>query len=334
MENTQNFPTPDEMIKAADEHFLKMMKNGQYARLLETMDTLGHYTLRNQMLILKENPNARKVNNMSGWNYKRRSVDRGQRSIKILAPTFAKQAVVNSDGTVTQKTLDKVTGYEVRFVYDESQTVIKPDKEPVPDILDAELAIDKENLILNALKGSLKDYKYGVSPDLSEGVDAVLDTEAEMITIREGMPKEKETKTLINQIAAVNVLTRGRQNFWGLSEYHMPNIAGVEIAGISYTVAKRLGLEMPMIVPDFKDMSDENISKFAENVNIIRSVSQRMIAAIENAIEKQIQDEKAAVIESKKATVTPAPEIKEIKTVEQTVKKSKRAQMDKAEAVM
>ena len=61
---------PDDMIAAADEQFLTWMKEGRYAELIDTMPNLGRYSLRNQMLILMQNPKATFVNGMNAWNYK------------------------------------------------------------------------------------------------------------------------------------------------------------------------------------------------------------------------------------------------------------------------
>lgn len=328
MENNKKL-SPEEMAKQADELFVTAMKEGKYADLIGIMDTLGNYTLRNQMLILSQKAEAKRVNNMSGWNYKKRHIKPGEKSLKILAPTFAKQVTANTDGSVTEKTLDKVTGYEVRFVFDESQT----EGEPVQDILDAEVAVDKYDLMTAALKGSAKGFEYGVSTELDEGTDAVLDTDSKTIILRDGLPKDKALKTLINQIAAANVLTRNRQHFRGLNSYDMKNITAVEISGVSHTVAKRFGLEMTAVQPDFTDMSDENISKFAENVGVIRSVSQKMITAVENAIEYQLRTEKEAKVQAE-AAEQPTPEIQDVKQTVTKIKKTKQSQMKKAEVAM
>lgn len=76
------------MVKQADELFIKEMKEGKYADLLKTMDTLGHYTLRNQMLVLSQNPKATNVNNMQAWNYQKRHIKPGEKSLKIFAPNI------------------------------------------------------------------------------------------------------------------------------------------------------------------------------------------------------------------------------------------------------
>ena len=57
MENEKKLKfNPDDMIAAADEQFLEWMKSGRYAELIDTMPNLGRYSLRNQMLILMQNP--------------------------------------------------------------------------------------------------------------------------------------------------------------------------------------------------------------------------------------------------------------------------------------
>lgn len=324
--------TSEEMAKQADEQFVAEMKEGKYKDLMETMDTLGHYTLRNQMLILSQRPDAKKVNSMQGWNYQKRHIRPGEKSLKILAPTFAKQVAINADGSVTEKTLDKVTGYEVRYVFEESQT----EGEPVQDILNVDITVNKYDLVTEALKGTIKGFEFGTSAELDEGAEGQLDTESKSIMLREGLSQDKILKTLVNQIAAANVLMRSRQHFHGLNAYDMKNITAVEISGASYVVGKRLGLKMPVILPDFTDMDDENIAKFAENIGVIRSVSQKMIAAVENAVFQQLQTDKEiqAQKDAASAPIPAEPEIQDVKLVEHKLRKARDSQMKKAEVIM
>lgn len=215
-------------------------------------------------------------------------------------------------------------------MFDVSQT----DGEPLTDILDADLAVDKYDLITTALKGSVKGFEFGTSNDLDENTDALLDTDAKTITLREGLPQDKAMKTLINQIAAANVLMRDRRHFRGLNSYDMPNITAVEISSVSHSVGKHLGLEMPAVIPDFKYMSDENVGKFGDNVGVIRSVSQKMIAAVENAIKYQLQAEKEAKEKSEAVAAPAEPEIQDVKPIEQKVKKPTQAINSKTEAAL
>ena len=78
-------------------------------------------------------------------------------------------------------------------------------------------------------------------------------------------------------------------------------------------------------------MSDSNISRFAENVGVIRSVSQRMINSAEGAVAKELFEEAQAAAEKEK----PQPEITDVKPKEKkTVRQPKQMQRTKSEVAM
>ena len=134
MENEKTLKfNPEDMSKAADEHFFELVKDGKYKELISVMPLLGRYSLRNQLLILMQNPNATNVNQMRAWNYQKRHIIKGEKAMKIITPKFGQQVVTDENGNATEKKLDKITGYEVGYVYDVAQT----DGEPVKDNLSA-----------------------------------------------------------------------------------------------------------------------------------------------------------------------------------------------------
>ena len=71
----------------------------------------------------------------------------------------------------------------------------------------------------------------------------------------------------------------------------MENIRAVETSAIAFTVAKRLNLQdQTLTVPNFENMQDEDIAKFADNIGVVRSVSQRMINATEGAVNNYLYE--------------------------------------------
>ncbi len=335
MENEKTLKfTPEDMSAAADAEFLSFMKEGKFKDLISTMPTLGRYSLRNQMLILMQNPNATNVNRMRAWNYQKRSIIKDEKSIRIIKPTFATQVTTDDKGNITEKTLDKVTGYEVDYVYDISQTK----GEPITDIFAENNAADKYyDTLKAALMESLKGYEFKTHEASEDESYGVLDTLNKTISTRSDLSKSDTLLVLIKQVAAANVVMRDRRNFQGLSTGEMDNVRNIEMSAIAYTVAKRLNLEeQPLICPDFTDMSDENIAKFADNVGVIRSVSQRMINATEGAVGKLIyEQEKAKASESETATGEPTMSAtnEEIKPTK-AAKKPRQMQRVKSEVVM
>ena len=317
---------PDDMIAAADEQFLTWMKEGRYAELIDTMPNLGRYSLRNQMLILMQNPKATFVNGMNAWNYKRRHVQKGQTSIKIIAPKFASKVSTDKDGNITEKTLDTITGYEVNFVYDVSQT----DGEPLKDVLAENAVIDRCDIVVAAIKGTAKDFEFKTHEKTEDESHGILDTLNKTISVRADLSKEDALRVLVQQVSAANVLMRDRRHFQWITPTDMANINTIEVSAIAHTVCKRLNLNAPALVaPDFEGMSDSNISRFAENVGVIRSVSQRMINSAEGVVAKELYAEAQAAAEKTEPEITDAKP-KEKKTVRQP----KQMQRTKSEAVM
>ena len=293
MENEKTLKfNPEDMMKAADERFLELMKNGKYAELLATMPTLGRYSLRNQLLILMQNPNATNVNQLHAWNYRKRHIVKGEKAMKIITPKFGKQVVTDENGNAAEKTLDKITGYEVGFVYDVMQT---DGDEPLKDIL---AAGEHYDLIRSVLQDAAKGYEFTTHDESEDKSHAVLDTLNKTISIRSDLSKEDALLVLIRQVATANVLGRDRRNFQGLTPNEMENIRAVETSAIAYTVAKRLHLkDQNITVPDFKDMQDVDIAKFADNLGVIRSVSQRIINTVEGAVNNYLYEQAKAQAE-------------------------------------
>lgn len=326
--------SPEDLVKDADAYFLQMLSGGRYRELITNMQNLGGYSLRNQLLIQKQDPKATLVNGMNSWNYQKRSIKPGEKSIRIIAPVTSSEVSTDIGGNVTEKQSEKVTGYKINFVFDISQTNAK---ENAKDEFrcDAGMLEDHYDIASEALKGSIKGYSFETSSDMNEGVTSVLDTDSKTITIADGLDKQSTLKTLINQIAAANVL-RDRQNFSGLKPTQMANINTIEISAISNIVANRLGLTYEKLTePDFSNMSNEDMDKFASNIGIVRSVSQKMILAVENKMSYELhmlEEAQSGNVESEGAAV---PEITEaIPEKVETKKTTKAKSRTKPEAVM
>lgn len=253
---------------------------------------------------------------------------KGQTSIRIIAPKFASQVSTDKDGNITEKTLDTITGYEVNFVYDVSQTA----GEPVKDVFADSTAVDRCDTVAAAIKGAAKGFEFKTHEKTEDESHGILDTLNKTISVRADLSKEDALRVLVQQVAAANVLMRDRRHFQGISPADMANINTVEASAIAHTVCKRLNLNAPALTaPDFEGMSDSNISRFAENVGVIRSVSQRMINSAEGAVAKELYAEAQAAAEKEK----PQPEITDAKPKEKkTVRQPKQMQRTKSEVAM
>lgn len=326
MENKQITKfNPIEMGKIADEQFLEWIKNERYTDLLAAMPTLGKYSLRNQMLILLQNPNATNVNQMRAWNYQKRHILKGEKAIKIIVPKFGTQVVTDEDGNAVEKKLDKITGYDVGFVYDIAQT---GGDETVKDIFEGNAVEKHYETIQTALQESAKGYEFKTHDEGEDKSHAILDTLNKTISIRSDLSKEDALLVLISQVATANVLGRDRRNFQGLMSNEMENIRAVEISAIAYTVAKRLHLQdEKLVVPDFDDMEDSDIAKFADNIGVIRTISQRLINHTESAVNKVIYEQAKAKAEQESAKAQTEEKTAQAKMTKRSAQSKKKAEV-------
>jgi len=300
MENTNQTtlspkPDPQKYIELADSTYLSFMRGGKYKDIIAGMTDLGDYTLRNQLLIQSQRPDATKVNTMNGWNYRKRHIVKGSESIKILAPVFDKTITTDTAGNVVEKTSDYVTGYNVNSVFDISQT----DGEPLKEWITGKTLEQHPALVETALKDTLNGYTF------AEGqieTDGVLDTRKRTITLKSGMDEKQKLTALIRQIAAALVVGRNRDRFQGLRSEQLPNITAIEISAAANVVARKLGLEGGAVAePDITKMTDEDLQKFSNNIGVVRSISQLMITGVENALSADAKEKNLAAVRASEA---------------------------------
>lgn len=325
MENEKTLKfNPEDMSKAADERFFALIQEGKYKELISAMPTLGKYSLRNQLLILMQNPNATNVNQMRAWNYQKRHIVKGEKAMKIITPKFGQQVVTDENGNAVEKKLNKIIGYEVGCVYDVTQT----DGEPVKDNLSGDAVNEHYDLIRSALQETAKGYEFKTHDESEDKSHAILDTLNKSISIRSDLSKEDALLVLIRQVATANVLGRDRRNFQGLTPNDMENINAVEASAIAYTVAKRLNLEEQKLVePDFENQPDISITKLADNLGVIRSISQRMINTAEGAVNNYLYEQAKAQAEQEAAASQETQAAPAKPTAKRTTQKAKKAEV-------
>ena len=75
-----------------EEGIAKLRDSGEFQRWLDTAARFHTYSWGNQLLISLQRPDASQVMGYSGWKQVGRQVCRGEKAIKILAPTFFRKS--------------------------------------------------------------------------------------------------------------------------------------------------------------------------------------------------------------------------------------------------
>ena len=186
-----------------------LFTSDRYADYLKTMSRFHKYSTRNTLLIHMQKPDATLVAGFRSWQTKfGRSVRRGEKSIKILAPVpfvtreekekldpSTRLPIIGDDGLpVVEYTERHLARFKVTSVFDVSQTAGKP----LPSLAQ-DLTGDVEQY--NAFMDTLRE----VSPipiifeDMQENQDGVCRFGHE-IAIRAGMSQSQTVSATIHEI--------------------------------------------------------------------------------------------------------------------------------------
>ena len=226
---------------------------------LEIMSRFWKYSYRNQLLIMSQMPQARKIAGFRKWREMKRHVKKGSKAIKILAPSIRKPKNEND-------TEEETVGFLPVNVFDISQT----SGEPLPDIditVDGDdhsgfmqmllgfcssrnIKVDFQNLGINGLYG----YSKG-------GSIAVSDTES----------INTQANTLIHEIAHEILTHKGQK----LSRQEME----IQAEGVAYVVTKHFGMENKSF--NYLALYDADYKRIMGNMAAIAGASKEIIGFLE-----------------------------------------------------
>ena len=203
-----------EITDSIEANIQELFQSERYMNYLRTMSRFHKYSFNNTMLIHMQKPDATLVTGYSKWEQKfNRHVKRGEKGIKIIAPTPFKKKIEqekldpdtklplrDKDGNIIMEEKEiKIPMFKPVVVFDVSQT----EGEPLPT-LSSELRGDVKHyeIFMEALRRSspVPMELKAISGDM----DGFFNLDDQSITIREGM---SEVQTIC---AAVHEITHAK----------------------------------------------------------------------------------------------------------------------------
>ena len=186
-----------------------VFNSGKFENYLATMSRFHRYSLNNTILIYMQKPDATRVAGFNKWKEFKRSVKKGEKGIKIIAPTIYKKKVEEAklDPDTKAPLLDKdgnaimeekeisIPRFRVATVFDLSQT----EGEPLP-VLAAPLNgnVKQYDAFVEALKRSSPvSVAFEKMPSDTDGA---FHTKDQRISIREGMSEIQTVAALVHEI--------------------------------------------------------------------------------------------------------------------------------------
>lgn len=282
------------------------------------MAKFPEYSANNSLLIMLQKPDAQLCQSFTGWKSMGRDVKKGEKGIRILAPTpytiqkdvpkldMNGKPVVDKDGEQVMETTEiKVTGFKVVSTFDVSQTVGKE----LPSIGVDELTGDVHNY------GKMFQALVDICPvpiafeQINGGAKGYYHQVEERIAIQEGMSEVQTVKTAIHEMAHQKLHAHQEKN-----KMQTRNSKEVEAESVAYTVCQHYGID----TSDYSFSYVLGWSKGKEtpelkaSLETIRKTAAEMIHAIDEKMkELQVEKTKEQSTEHQEAPEkTPASEEK------------------------
>ena len=280
----------------------EIFESGQYEQYLKVMSKFHDYSTNNTILIALQRPDATRVAGFTTWkNEFQRSVKKGEKGIKILAPMFFKKEPQEKD--VPDSETHSSENHEQEE--NEEQIITRFKVVNVFDICQTE-GKELPRFGVDALKGDVEHYEafyhslektspvpmaFEAIKDASHGYYDLVD---KRIAIKVGLSQLQTIKTAIHEIAHATLHADKNSNT-------DRSTAEVQAESIAYTVCSYYGL-------DTSDYSfgyvagwsrGKEIKELKDSLEIIRKTSSQIITDIDKHF-SQIQEKQ--VIKEKQKT--------------------------------
>ncbi len=217
----------------------ELFESDKYKQYLTTMSRFHRYSVNNQMLIYMQMPNATHVAGFNKWRDQfGRNVLKGQRGIKIIAPTPFKKKVekekldpdtklpmLDANGkAITEEKEISIPMFKPVTVFDVSQT----DGKPLPQLAsDLHGNVQNYDVFMEALRRSAP-VSISVEP-MTANMDGYFDTEHRDIHIREGMSEVQTVSATVHEIAHSKLHDYKKNEFLDSKEDYQE----IEICGVN-----------------------------------------------------------------------------------------------------
>ena len=189
----------------------ELFASDKYAQYLQVMSRFHRYSVNNQMLIYLQKPDATLVAGFNKWKDQfQRNVMKGERGIKIIAPTPFKKKIeeqkmdpdtklplMDAEGNpIMEEKEIKIPMFKPVTVFDVSQT----DGKPLPELAsNLTGSVQNYDIFMEALRRS-SPVPIDIKP-IRDSADGFFSLDNQRITIREGMSEVQTVSAAIHEIA-------------------------------------------------------------------------------------------------------------------------------------
>ena len=285
----------EEMTGKLEKGVKDIFKSDNYKEYLNFCAKLPRYSVNNQILIMLQKPDATMCQSYTGWKDMNRFVRKGEKGIRIMAPSPYKmqkeqdktdasgKAILDRDGEPVKETVEiTVNAFKPVSTFDVSQT----EGEPIPTVGVNELTGSVEGY--ETLLAAIKD----VVPvpitfeQIDSGAKGYYHMEENRIVVQEGMSEAQTVKTLLHEASHQALHSREAMEMSG--EKKSKNQKETEAESVAYVVCQHYGI-------DTSDYSfayvatwsaDKEVPELKASLDTIRRTASDLIVKIDEKVQE------------------------------------------------
>jgi len=184
----------------------ELLSSEGWQRWVRTRRCFHRYSLRNQLLIALQRPDATHVAGFRAWLKLNRCVRKGEQGIRILVPMTIRDKNRSGDIAINAETSEPQTRtlFKLAAVFDVSQTDPLPDTEPVPLEPPSEpIEGDSHGELLPRLEDLAAELGFDVEfRDLAAAAcDGWCDAREKRIVVSSSMAANAQLRVLVHELA-------------------------------------------------------------------------------------------------------------------------------------
>ena len=295
MNNTATIPSTDqqqprtakEVIAANVQSLIEQLEAGHSDALtayLNAMSRFHNYSLGNILEIARQKPDATRVAGFWKWKELGRSVTKGEKGIRILAPIIGvrRKKRDEAEKDVTKQNKAVLVGFRSAYVFDVSQT----EGAELPEMrgISGDVGGNRDRLIAFIEQQGIElAFTERIAPALGMSYGG-------RIAILPGQSKAEEFSTLVHELAHEMLHKAERRTAT------TKTVRETEAEAIAFVIGKAVGLETGSASADYIQLYHGNASLLAESLEVIQQTSAVILAALESSATEAMPDAELAKV--------------------------------------
>ncbi len=278
--------TAKEVIAANVKSLIEQLEAGHSDALtayLNAMSRFHNYSLGNILEIARQKPNATRVAGFWKWKELGRSVRKGEKGIRIMAPIIGirRKKDEEAEKDITKQNTAVLVGFRSAYVFDVSQT----EGAELPELreISGDVGENRDRLIsFIEQQGIELTFTERISPALGMSYGG-------RIAILSGQSKAEEFSTLVHELAHEMLHKAERRTAT------TKVVRETEAEAIAFIIGKAVGLDTGTASADYIHLYHGNASLLAESLEVIQQTSAVILAALESSFAATTTSELAEV---------------------------------------